>query len=225
MEAKQQELEYYIYITTNMLNGMQYLGQHTHKVGTKDSYLGSGVRLTNAIKKHKKENFHKEILYYAFDENELNEIEVWYIKHLDAVNDPNFYNLHCGGNVQHGKNNAAYGKNDKAVRCVETGEIYKSSKIAADSFGISESNISACCRGKQLTAANYHWERVNEKSIQKESIQKKRIICLNNNKTYNSIVEAAKELNLDAIHIGRVCKGKNIQTRGYKFKYLDKLTT
>lgn len=36
---------------------------------------------------------------------------------------------------------------------------------------------------------------------------------------YESISQAAKELNLDPSSISKVCKGKLKQTHGYKFRY------
>lgn len=38
----------FIYITTNMIDGKKYIGQH--KGYEDDGYLGSGVRIVNAVK-------------------------------------------------------------------------------------------------------------------------------------------------------------------------------
>ena len=47
----------------------------------------------------------------------------------------------------------------------------------------------------------------------------RQVICLNNNKTYLSILDAAKELEVSAANISLICSGKRKQTGGYKFKY------
>lgn len=48
-----------------------------------------------------------------------------------------------------------------AVRCIETGQVFKSQKEATEFFGYkSSSNISLCLSGKQKTFAGYHWEVV-----------------------------------------------------------------
>lgn len=41
---------YYIYRITNLINGKTYIGQHKYKK-IKDTYMGSGKILKNAIKK------------------------------------------------------------------------------------------------------------------------------------------------------------------------------
>ena len=45
----------YIYLTTNLVNDMKYIGQR--KYGQPEPYLGSGVYLKRAIKKYGQINF------------------------------------------------------------------------------------------------------------------------------------------------------------------------
>lgn len=93
------EKQYFIYITTNNINGKQYIGQH--KGYETDNYLGSGVELTLAIKKYGKENFSRKIICFCKNQKELDEKEYYYINKYDAVKNNNFYNIAeggCGGN-------------------------------------------------------------------------------------------------------------------------------
>ena len=55
--------------------------------------------------------------------------------------------------------------NRKRVRCIETGQVYESIHKVQEEIGISEANISACCKGKRKTAGGYTWEYLpqNEK--------------------------------------------------------------
>lgn len=85
-----------IYLTTNLINGKKYIGQH--KISKSyDYYLGSGKILKQAIEKYGRENFKKESLVFCETQEEANEKEKYYIKLFDAVNDDNFYNLAEGG--------------------------------------------------------------------------------------------------------------------------------
>lgn len=48
----------------------------------------------------------------------------------------------------------------KAVRCVETGQVFASVTEAAESVFNSVQNLSAAARGKVKTCGGYHWEFV-----------------------------------------------------------------
>ena len=86
----------FIYITTNLINGRQYIGQH--KGDGKDGYLGSGSLLKLAINKYGKENFKREILEFASTKEGLDELERYYIALAQATTNSKFYNIHEGGN-------------------------------------------------------------------------------------------------------------------------------
>jgi hypothetical protein len=86
----------FIYITTNLINGKKYIGQHTTKT-LDDGYLGSGKALKHAVNKYGVENFKKEIIHFATSQEELNKLEKFYIDKFDACFNPNFYNIHIGG--------------------------------------------------------------------------------------------------------------------------------
>ncbi len=46
------------------------------------------------------------------------------------------------------------------VRCVETGEVFKNMRKAAEAIGKNYYGINLCLLGKQQTCGGYHWERV-----------------------------------------------------------------
>ena len=84
----------FIYVTTNLINGKKYIGKHT-TFG--DDYLGSGTILKKAIGKYGKENFVRKDIAFAYDHEQLCDLEKYYIDKFKAVTDPNFYNCLPGG--------------------------------------------------------------------------------------------------------------------------------
>ncbi len=245
--------EYYIYITTNSLNGKQYIGQH--KGNPNDNYIGSGIALIRAINKYGKENFYKEILCFCQTREEADEKEKMYISLFNAVESDNFYNLAEGGQggdgwrawrrwaqlhpeeaqivyQQNGQRLQEWGKehpkefqqkvvapmheglkrwreghpervqelahqlnnaknkwqqkhpeeheqqidkwrqagsetNSQQIRCVTTGEVFRSQCEAARHYNIQQGNISKCLKGERKSAGKHPitgkkliWEKV-----------------------------------------------------------------
>lgn len=87
----------YIYITTNTLNNMKYIGKHHAGVFEPDRYLGSNKHLLASIKKHGRDYFRCELLQECSSEEELNKAEQYWINLYDAVASPSFYNIAYGG--------------------------------------------------------------------------------------------------------------------------------
>lgn len=98
------------------------------------------------------------------------------------------YNANYGTKIQRssdkfrgrliGEKNPMYGKpgnmrgrigsenpSSKKVKCLETGQIFDSIKLAEQWCG--KKGISACCRGKQKTVAGYHWIFIEKESENK----------------------------------------------------------
>jgi group I intron endonuclease len=88
-------MNYIIYKTTNLLNGMYYIGCHQTN-DLNDGYLGSGKHLKRAIKKYGHTNFKFEILYSVSTKEEMFELERSIVNE-DLVRDTLTYNLKIGG--------------------------------------------------------------------------------------------------------------------------------
>jgi group I intron endonuclease len=86
----------YIYLTTNLVNGKQYIGRHKSETFDED-YKGSGILIHKAFDKYGKENFKSEILCECSNNAELNEKEKYYIESFNAIRDSKFYNIAHGG--------------------------------------------------------------------------------------------------------------------------------
>ena len=86
---------FFIYKTTNLINGKYYIGMHTTS-NLKDGYLGSGTRLRRSIRKHGKENFKCEILEFLKDREELIKKEKEIVTE-EVLKDVLCMNLRIGG--------------------------------------------------------------------------------------------------------------------------------
>jgi hypothetical protein len=83
-----------IYKTTNTVNGKIYVGKDKHN---SPSYLGSGKRLQEAIRKYGKNVFVKEVLGEYGSEEEWLEAEKYWISKLQSNDRTIGYNLTDGG--------------------------------------------------------------------------------------------------------------------------------
>lgn len=87
----------YVYITTNLINGKQYVGSHaTNNID--DGYIGSGRFFLRAVKKEGKENFKREILEESIDREEALSREEFYISKFRTLC-PNGYNMCPKGGI------------------------------------------------------------------------------------------------------------------------------
>lgn len=125
----------------------------------------------------------------------------------------------------------------RAVTCLETGEVFISISDAARhlrQIGVEKaynSPISACCRGKLKSAYGYHWHYSNEEydhDRQKPTERGRRILCVEMNREFYSVMEAARFLrktyNISADN-SRISKKAKVQGKayGYTWVYTDEL--
>lgn len=86
----------YIYITTNLVNGKKYIGQHKSEVFNPE-YKGSGKLIKRAVNKYGKHNFEVKLLEKCNNKKELDDAEVKWILKLNCVSSDGYYNLASGG--------------------------------------------------------------------------------------------------------------------------------
>ena len=91
---------YFIYETTNLINGKKYRGYHQTE-NLQDKYIGSGKIIKQAISKYGRENFNFTILEFCSSKEIMIERERFYVDEK-WKNDPTTYNLIVGG-CGHGK--------------------------------------------------------------------------------------------------------------------------
>jgi len=87
----------FVYITTNLINGTQYVGDHSTDI-INDNYLGSGIIFNKAKKKYGKEKFKCKILeFFSTKQEAFNAQEKYIIQFNTLV--PNGYNVSPKGGL------------------------------------------------------------------------------------------------------------------------------
>ena len=145
----------YIYETTNKINGKKYIGQKAASEFV-ESYKGSGVELKKDIKLFGKENFETIILCTCESAEELDRMEIEYIKEFDAVNSNNYYNLASGGQgfTKGGKFSEDHIKKISESKMGDKNPQYKKTP--------NEAQMNALKAGQKLPASKKQKEKVRE---------------------------------------------------------------
>ena len=118
--------------------------------------------------------------------------------------------------------------NKRAVHCIETDEIFESATAAGKAKGISNSEISKCCKNPSKTAVGFHWcfedewysdWKITSKKVGRHGM--KRVVCIELDRIYDCINTASKETCVDVSSIIRCCKGKQGTAGNYHWKYIE----
>lgn len=88
----------FVYITTNLINRKQYVGDHTTNNLEKDNYLGSGTYFKNAVKKYGRQHFVKQILEQFETKEKAFIAQEKYIQQYNTLF-PNGYNMSPTGGL------------------------------------------------------------------------------------------------------------------------------
>ena len=90
---------YFVYETTNKVNGMKYIGKHYGY--RNDGYLGSGPGIKDAISKYGSKNFTRKIVSVHYTSCGMAIAEAAIISNRNAVESPKYYNRIGGmsGNI------------------------------------------------------------------------------------------------------------------------------
>ena len=212
----------FIYITTNMIDGKRYIGQRKF-YGNWWLYLGSGKFLKKDLKKYGRENFYRDIVGIAYSKEELDLLEIKWIKNYNAVKSDDFYNIAEGGH-----NNPFAGKSDEEIQEIINKRVLKNTgkkRTIEQRRRISDAN-----KGKKLSEetkkkiGKAHKGRVySEETLKKmgDAQPKTKVICLTTNEIFDSIKQASKYYNICHTSIIKCCINKN--TYGGKLSNGEKL--
>ena len=236
-----------VYMHVNKINGKKYVG-----ITKQQTYYrwcnGYGYKPKNG----NKTLFYNDILKYGWDNFDhyilLDNIPVALAKIMEIVL-IHYYNTHVSNNngynislYMYGQYKGSHNNNERKVVALNTGKIYNSITEAANDFHVSGSNITAACKGRQKHCCidsngnpiawayyddyiNMSIEEINARiNSKKEYKTKKPVICLNTDKIWESIHDAARYYEISAEGISNCCNAhtnpnyKNHEYCGYDKK-------
>lgn len=225
-EAKQKEKELIKkYKTTNRKLGYNISAgggdmSHLNRIHSPEEIAKATQRLLNYMATH--ENPWKGKHHSLEYKKRKSEMEC---KRL-AENVPNRLGAHLDENS---KNKISEGRLKKGltyrVKCIETGKEYISARKAVEDLGRSSSSgIIKCCKGEAETSFGYHWKIIgdlNNINIPKSAGKKRKVVCLETNKIYDSLAAAGRDIGVDKNSIWRCCQESYKMSKGYHFKYYN----
>lgn len=219
----------FIYITTNMVNGMKYLGQKKFDRGWKN-YLGSGTKFREDVKVFGRENFSRNIVFICHSPEELNMAEYELSVFLNVVDSDDWYNLCYGGGTISGfhhsdetkqkMSDAQAGERHWAFGTHHTDEWKQhmrqilSGKPRPDDV---REKISNGLKGKYIGDKNPRYGKprtIEEKRKISDGHRKVEIICIDTNISYSSIQEAHRTTGIDPRNIAQAIR-KHCRAGGY----------
>lgn len=181
-----------IYKLTNIRNGKIYIGQDSKN---NPKYLGSGVYLLNAQKKHGRDNFIKEIIEYCEDIDELNQKERYWIAFYNST-DPNIgYNLSPGGN-------STLGWHMTDAQKLALSKERKGKKLSPETIA----KLKLPGRGKGKKLSKEHKEKISKTSLGRITSQetKNKLSKANKGQIQKPDSEATRRKK-SLSHIGKTC--------------------
>lgn len=199
-----------IYKITNTITNKAYIGQTTQSLTERfwqhchrSPSQSDRSAIHNAIKKHGKDNFTIEVLATAKSIDELNKLEIQYIKQLNTLS-PTGYNLLKGGD-----NKECHPETKEKISKTLKGRPIKNRMNGAPK-GRPVSAERRARISKTLTEVTQPWKY-------------KKVLVNETGEVFESVNAAAKALGINrpALSNALIHGSKNRKT-GYTFKYLTK---
>lgn len=140
-----------IYKTTCLVNGKVYIGQTIKYGSALRRYLGSGILINSAIKKHGRNNFVKEILHTLYYSELANEYEALYIEIYSSTDKKLGYNIlyGAGKGIAVGIENPRYGTKDSEETCRKKSISLKGKNLGRKATEETKKRMSECRSGEK----------------------------------------------------------------------------
>lgn len=242
-----------IYQIRNLVNGKIYIGSsknlknrkcHDH-LNTLKRNKHQNNHLQNAFNKYGKDNFICTVIQTAENEQELNELEEYWINKCNAVDDRMFYNLKpggTGGSMPHFicitneinskylhpdtdltiylKNGWRLGKPHQSQELIEKRVCGNRGKKRSEETC---KNISKALLGKKRKPLSEE-QKAYLSSIKKfnnyNNAKSKKVKCINTGEIFNCLGDAARKYNISTCNLSACCHGRKKIAGGMKWEFV-----
>jgi group I intron endonuclease len=191
-----------IYCITNKINGKKYIGQSINikeRWHSEKQNRGNNKHLTRAMEKYGRENFDFSIIEECPKEL-LDTKEEEYIKKFNSNNVEFGYNIAPGGK----KFNTWW------------------EKLSQEQKEELNRQRSLSLKGRKMKLTQKQRQEMSERMKKRVKEKRKKVYCLETNKIYESVSDAAKENGiLDDILVSRCCSGKYKSTNNLHFCFAE----
>ena len=210
-------MSYCIYMHTNKSNGKVYVGL-TGMIPEERWRDGKGyhkgTHFRNAIDKYGFDNFEHEIIKENLTKDEASYWEQYYISFYNSTDRRYGYNMSSGG--EHGGHPQTEETRKKSS---ENGTGYKGKKHTKESLH----KMSIAKNGKNHPNHGKHLSEDLKEKLKVSAINNRGrlFLCVELNRIFNNLNEAHEVTTCPKGAIVLCCQGKQIQSKGYHWKYAD----
>lgn len=220
---------YTVYQHKNKVNGKMYFGitsrNPIERWGNNGNNYKSTPHFYSAIQKYGWDNFEHNILYENITKEEACDIEKMLIEKYNTQNREFGYNILEGGQastlpieVRKKMSKAMMGNQNGAGHpCTEE----KKQKISAAQKGRKLSEEHKIKLSEAAKKRHVPCSEEKKKILSQNYPHKREVYCDETEIVYPSVQECARQLNLHATLVSKVCKGKLHTTGGYHLHYYD----
>ena len=210
-------MSYCIYIHTNKTNGKVYVGLTSMKPEERwreGKGYHKGTHFRNAIDKYGWDNFEHEIVKNGLTKEEASCWEQYYISFYNSTDRQHGYNMSSGG--EHGGHPQT---EETKKKISENGSGFKGKTHTEKSLN----KMKIAKSGKNHPNYGKHFSEDLKEKLRVAAINNRGrlFLCVELNQIFNNLNEAHEATTCPKGAIVLCCQGKQIQSKGYHWKYAD----